>query len=80
MVIAAKVITAARLYTGWRSGTAVTARAQKVTAGAAALQSPNYRHRLAQVIQEVADVNVVWGVNLSEMAEETCVRLKMLRQ
>ena len=27
----------------------------------------------AEVIQEVADINVAWGVNLSEMAEETCV-------
>ena len=27
----------------------------------------------AEVIQEVTDVNVTWGVNVSEMAEETCV-------
>ena len=27
----------------------------------------------AEVIQEVTDVNVAWGVNFSEMAEETCV-------
>ena len=26
-----------------------------------------------EVIQEVTDVNVAWGVNLSEMAEETNV-------